>query len=119
MAEAARVAKILVVDDNADNVALARAVVEAAGYTALSANDGVEALERVKESPPDLILLDVMMPRLDGLGVLQKLRENPATAQIPVIMLTAKAAVADRVADRKSTRLNSSHIQKSRMPSSA
>src|SRR3970040_2887624 len=98
MAEAARGAKILVVDDNPDNVELARAVVEAAGYTALSAADGVEALERVKESPPDLILLDVMMPRLDGLGVLQKLRENPGTAQIPVIMLTGKAAVGERVA---------------------
>jgi len=98
MAEAARLAKILVVDDNPDNVELARAVVEAAGYTAVSASDGIEALERVKESRPDLILLDVMMPRLDGMGVLQKLRENPGTAQIPVIMLTAKAAVADRVA---------------------
>ncbi|MGH7361594.1 MAG: response regulator transcription factor, partial [Candidatus Methylomirabilales bacterium] len=98
MAEAQRAAKILVVDDNADNVALALAVVEAAGYTASSATDGIEALERVKESPPDLILLDVMMPRLDGMGVLQALRGNPATAQIPVIMLTARAAVADRVA---------------------
>ncbi len=98
MADSERVTKILVVDDNPDNVELARAVVEGAGFTAATAVDGIEALERVKESPPDLILLDVMMPRLDGLGVLQALRENPATAQIPVIMLTAKAAVADRVA---------------------
>ncbi len=97
MADSVRVTKILVVDDNPDNVELGRVVVESGGYTAVTAADGVEALERVKESPPDLILLDVMMPRLDGLGVLQALRENPATAQIPVIMLTAKAAVADRV----------------------
>ncbi|MBI4588326.1 MAG: SpoIIE family protein phosphatase [Candidatus Rokubacteria bacterium] len=98
MADSESVAKILVVDDNSDNVELARAVVEAAGYAAVTASDGVEALERVRESLPDLILLDVMMPRLDGLGVLQALRENPATAQIPVIMLTAKAEVSDRVA---------------------
>src|SRR5574337_379643 len=98
MAEADRVAKILVVDDNPDNVELARAVVESAGYATATAADGIEALEYVKASLPDLILLDVMMPRLDGLGVLQALRNNPATSQIPVIMLTAKAAVADRVA---------------------
>lgn len=98
MAEPDRVAKILVVDDNVDNVELARAVVEAAGYDSTAASDGVEALECVNESLPDLILLDVMMPRLDGFGVLQSLRGNPSTSQIPVIMLTAKAAVADRVA---------------------
>lgn len=98
MADSDRVAKILVVDDNPDNVELARAVVESAGYTAVTAADGVEALECVQKAPPDLILLDVMMPRLDGLGVLQALRTNPATSQIPVIMLTAKAAIADRVA---------------------
>lgn len=98
MADSDRVAKILVVDDNPDNVELARAVVESAGYTATTAADGVEALECVQKAPPDLILLDVMMPRLDGLGVLQALRTNPATSQIPVIMLTAKAAIADRVA---------------------
>ncbi len=98
MADSDRVAKILVVDDNPDNVELARAVVESAGYAAATAADGIEALESVKASVPDLILLDVMMPRLDGLGVLQALRNNPATSQIPVIMLTAKAAVADRVA---------------------
>lgn len=98
MADPDRVAKILVVDDNPDNVELARAVVESAGYAAVTASDGIEALECVKASLPDLILLDVMMPRLDGLGVLQALRNNPATSQIPVIMLTAKAAVAERVA---------------------
>lgn len=98
MADTDRVAKILVVDDNPDNVELARAVVESAGYAAVTASDGIEALECVKASLPDLILLDVMMPRLDGLGVLQALRNNPATSQIPVIMLTAKAAVAERVA---------------------
>ena len=97
MGEPDRVAKILVVDDNPDNVELARAVVEGAGYAAVTASDGIEALECVNASLPDLILLDVMMPRLDGLGVLQALRNNPATSQIPVIMLTAKAAVADRV----------------------
>ena len=98
MADTDRVAKILVVDDNPDNVELARAVVESAGYAAVTASDGIEALECVKASLPDLILLDVMMPRLDGLGVLQALRNDPATSQIPVIMLTAKAAVAERVA---------------------
>ncbi len=97
MADADRVAKILVVDDNPDNVELARVVVEGAGYATATAADGIEALECVKASLPDLILLDLMMPRLDGLGVLRELRSNPATSQIPVIMLTAKAAVADRV----------------------
>ncbi len=68
---------------------------ERQGYEVLTAFDGKEALQKVEEERPDLVVLDVMMPYMDGFEVLQNLKRNPDTRDIPVIMLTAKAQDAD------------------------
>ena len=87
--------KILAVDDESNIVRLVQVNLERAGYTVVTANDGKEALQKVQDENPDLVVLDVMMPYMDGFEVLQTLRRNPATRDIPVIMLTAKAQDAD------------------------
>ena len=87
--------KILAVDDEKHIVRLVQVNLERAGYEVVIANDGKEALEKVQAENPDLVVLDVMMPYMDGFEVLQNLRRNPATRDIPVIMLTAKAQDAD------------------------
>jgi adenylate cyclase len=86
---AERPAKILVVDDVPENVRLLEAVLVPRGYEVVTARDGLEALERVETEEPDLILLDVMMPGLDGYGVCTHLRANDDTAVLPVIMVTS------------------------------
>jgi two-component system, OmpR family, alkaline phosphatase synthesis response regulator PhoP len=87
--------KILVVDDERQIVKLVEINLHKAGYTVVTAYDGVEALEKVDSEKPDMIVLDVMMPRMNGFDVLKRLQANPATEHIPVIMLTAKAQDAD------------------------
>ncbi|NLN77587.1 MAG: response regulator [Armatimonadetes bacterium] len=87
--------KILAVDDEKHIVRLVQANLERAGYQVVTANDGKEALQKVAEENPDLVVLDVMMPYMDGFEVLQNLRRNPSTRDIPVVMLTAKAQDAD------------------------
>ena len=82
-------ARILVVDDVAGNVRLLEAVLEPRGYEVVSAGDGLAALELARSADPDLVLLDVMMPELDGYAVCRRLREQKQTAVLPVIMLTA------------------------------
>jgi DNA-binding response OmpR family regulator len=82
--------KILVVDDNPDAIAILRGTLEARGHTVLAAESGRQALDIVKTDRPDLILLDVMMPELSGIEVLKRLRDDSATASIPVILVTAK-----------------------------
>src|SRR4029077_9673635 len=82
-------AKILVVDDVPENVRLLEAVLVPRGYEVVTARDGVEALERIEPEQPDLILLDVMMPGLDGYAVCARLRANDDTAVLPVIMVTS------------------------------
>ena len=84
-----RPAKILVVDDVPENVRLLEAVLVPRGYQVVTANDGLAALEVVEAEEPDLILLDVMMPGLDGYGVCTRLRANDDTAVLPVIMVTS------------------------------
>src|SRR5439155_19874554 len=81
-------AKILVVDDVAENVRLLEAVLVPRGYEVVTASDGLEALDVVKAEEPDLILLDVMMPGLDGYAVCSQLRASDDTAVLPVIMVT-------------------------------
>ena len=90
MAEEPLKTTVLIADDNPDNVELVREVLEGAGYTVVTAYDGDEALLRVAESNPDLIILDVMMPGKDGFETLAQLRSEPATKDIPVVILTAK-----------------------------
>ncbi|MFW5867902.1 MAG: response regulator transcription factor [Armatimonadota bacterium] len=87
--------KILVVDDERHIVRLVEVNLSRAGYDVATAYDGVEALEKVEEEKPDMIVLDVMMPRMDGFEVLKRLQADPDTQDIPVIMLTAKAQDAD------------------------
>ena len=88
---------ILVVDDDPDIARFVEVNLKSAGYDVAVANDGEEALQRAGELRPDLVLLDVMMPRIDGFEVAQRLRKNPQTANTSIIMLTAKALSADKV----------------------
>jgi len=87
--------KILAVDDERHIVRLVQVNLERQGYEVVTAFDGKEALEKVESENPDLIVLDVMMPYMDGFEVLQNLKKNQNTRDIPVIMLTAKAQDAD------------------------
>ena len=89
--------RILVVDDEADINTILTVTLRRAGYEVTSAADGLEAVEAVHRQAPDLILLDVMMPRADGLETLRRIREHAPTAHVPVIMLTAKAALTDKM----------------------
>ena len=89
--------RVLVVDDDPDILKFVQVNLELEGYSAESAENGRIALDAAKGSPPDLVLLDVMMPEMDGLTVLRRLRSSPATANVPVILLTAKALAEDRV----------------------
>ncbi|RLB86608.1 MAG: hypothetical protein DRH10_10220 [Deltaproteobacteria bacterium] len=89
--------KILIVDDAVDTVELLRKRLRFEGYDTAEAYDGEEALKQVTEYNPDLIILDIMMPKLDGYEVCQRLRSNENTKYIPVLMLTAKSTVEDKV----------------------
>jgi len=89
--------KILVVDDEPDAVELVAFNLTKAGFEIIAAEDGVEALAKARELLPDAIVLDLMIPKMDGLEVCRNLRRDPATASIPVIMVTAKGAEMDRV----------------------
>ena len=90
-------AKILVVDDEPDVLLLCRVNLEFEGYDVIEAHDGEEAIRKVVEEKPSLVLLDVMMPGLDGWKVLELLKHNQATQEIPVIMLTAKVREIDQI----------------------
>ncbi len=89
--------KILVVDDHEDNIELLRARLEARGYEVYGANDGQAALEQVEHVCPDLILLDVMMPKMDGMEVVRRLKTNKNLPFIPVIMQTALDSTENKV----------------------
>ena len=89
--------RVLVVDDDADIARFIEINLRLEGYEVQTAGDGAEALERITEQHPDLVLLDVMMPKLDGVQLCRLLRADPATANLPVIMLTAKTLSADKV----------------------
>jgi two-component system, OmpR family, alkaline phosphatase synthesis response regulator PhoP len=87
--------KILVCDDERHIVRLIQVNLERQGYNVVTAYDGKEGLEKVKAEKPDMVVLDVMMPYMDGFEVLKTLRRDPATEALPVIMLTAKAQDKD------------------------
>ncbi len=89
--------RILVVDDEPDALELLDFNLSNAGFDVVTAEDGAEALRKVRETNPTLVILDLMMPEIDGLEVCKILRRNPATSGIPILMLTAKAAEIDRV----------------------
>ena len=89
--------KILVVDDTPVNVKLLADLLGAKGYTVATAASGKEALDKIEAEPPDIVLLDVMMPGMTGYEVCKKLRENRATAMLPVVMVTALDPGQERV----------------------
>ena len=90
-------AKLLVVDDTALNVKLLADLLRAKGYAVETAASGQEALEKIAAGPPDLVLLDVMMPEMSGYEVCARIRANPETAMLPVVMVTALDAGQERV----------------------
>ncbi len=90
-----RDARVLVVDDNPQNVELLLAYLEDLGCTLCSASDGFEALRLVEENPPDLILLDIMMPAMSGYQFCERLKQHEKYRDIPIIMVTALGEVGD------------------------
>lgn len=86
---------VLIVDDNVQNVELLQAFLEALPVRIVTAADGVEALEKVQEHKPDLILLDIMMPRMSGFQVCRKLKNDARTRDIQVLMVTALNELGD------------------------
>ena len=90
-------ARILIVDDHEDNVELLRARLESWGFETLSAKDGAEALHMIESSLPDLVLLDVMMPKVDGMEVARRVKNNPDLPFIPIIMQTALDSTENKV----------------------
>jgi len=90
-------AKILVVDDEDRNLRLMKLLLTSFGYDVLTASNGEEALEKVHDIPPDVILLDIMMPKIDGIEVAKQLKKEEETKIIPIVMVTALNEVEDRV----------------------
>jgi DNA-binding response OmpR family regulator len=90
-------ARILVVDDTPENVLLLSAVLEKNGYEVVTASSGLQALQRVGTERPDLVLLDVVMPQMSGYEVCRKIREDPATGVLPVVMVTALDPGQERI----------------------
>lgn len=88
--------KILIAEDNAVNRELLRELLEMRGYTVVESCNGQEALRAIEQTQPDLLLLDIGMPVLDGFGVIRSIRENPAMASLPVVAITAYAMEGDR-----------------------
>lgn len=89
--------KILLVDDEPDTIDLLQFNLRSAGLTTISAGDGAEAIRKARLELPDLIILDLMLPEVDGLEVCKILRRDAATSAIPILMLTAKAEEIDRI----------------------
>lgn len=88
-------ARILVVDDNAQNLELLQAYLEDLGCEIELARDGAQAIEQARHRAPDVVVLDVMMPRMSGFQVCEKLKKDPATSGVPIVMVTALNEISD------------------------
>lgn len=88
--------KILVVDDNQDAIAILEAVLRGAGYPVVSAKDGLEAMQKITTEDPSLILLDVMMPKMDGYEVCRTVKSDPKLSHIPILLVSAKTDPASK-----------------------
>lgn len=88
---------ILVVDDDPEIIDLLRLDLELMGFNVDAANDGMNALKKAEAKPYDLIVLDVMMPKLDGFEVCKRIRANRASASVPIVLLTAKGTIEDKI----------------------
>ena len=82
--------KVLVVDDNEDSVKILVKTLQSAGYSVQLARDGIEAIVMIRNEDPDLVLLDIMMPRMDGFEVCQAVKSNSKTKHIPIVIITGK-----------------------------
>ena len=89
-------AKVLVVEDNADNMALVRFLLERAGFEVVEAGDGRQGIQMANDEQPDLILLDMALPEVDGWSAVKELKKTSATKAIPVVALTACTLPVDR-----------------------
>ena len=88
--------KILIIDDDIDTLKLVGLVLQKQGYQSTAANSGHQGLLEMSKEPPDLIVLDVMMPEMDGYEVARRLREDPEMSKIPILMFTARSQVRDK-----------------------
>lgn len=93
--------KVLVVDDHPDAVNILTMILQQGGYSSVSAKDGVEALQKIHEENPDMVLLDVMMPKMDGYEVCRAAKEDPKTRHIPILMLSARTDTASKEKGRE------------------
>jgi len=89
---------VLVVDDNEDSLRIVESILRSAGFEVCLARDGKQGIEIAEASAPELIILDIMMPVMDGVEALQRLRDSPRTSRIPEILLTAKTQDEDVIA---------------------
>lgn len=94
--------KILIVDDNTDLLTVLRLAFKAAGYVVRTADNGADAFKKVRSFAPDLILLDLVLPELDGFAICEILKKNPATAGIPIVVLTGLSSQLSRFAGLES-----------------
>jgi DNA-binding response OmpR family regulator len=92
-----RLRKVVCVEDEPEMIDLIRLILSRKGFEVIGANGGVAGLETVRAEKPDVVLLDLMMPEMDGWQVYQQLKADPSTAEIPVIVVTAKAQNIDKV----------------------
>jgi CheY-like chemotaxis protein len=88
--------KVLVVDDNKDTISILTSILKIAGCSVITAQDGVEAIKQIQRENPSLVLLDIMMPKMDGFEVCQAVKSNPSLNHIPIIMVSAKTDEASK-----------------------
>ncbi len=93
--------KILVIEDDPSTLRLIKYTLQQEGYQVLTAPNGLEGIRKTKSEEPDLVILDVMLPGLDGFEICHRLRANPQTAQLPILMVSGKAREIDRATGLK------------------
>ena len=98
--------RVVCIEDEPEMIDLVRLILGRKGFEVIGANGGVEGLEAVRREKPDLVLLDLMMPDMDGWEVYRRLKEDPLLAPVPVMVVTARAQDIDRVLGRHDTRSN-------------
>jgi len=98
--------KIIYIDDDIEMIYLIKMILERKGYDIISINDGLKSFEIIKKEKPDLVLLDLMMPNIDGWDIYHQLKSNELTSEIPVIIISAKAQPIDKVLGLKIAKVN-------------
>ena len=98
--------KIVYIDDDIEMIYLIKMILERKGYEIISINDGLESFEIIKNEQPDLVMLDLMMPNIDGWDIYHQLKSNEITSDIPVIIISAKAQPIDKVLGLQVAKVN-------------